>query len=69
MVEYNVAFSILEKLYQQKLYRKEGFHPYRDNQGEFMARLHEVEPNGHHALEDEQGTLHRYAFKEVEFVL
>ena len=67
--EYKQAISYIQKLYHQKLYRKEGFHPYRDNQGEFMARLHEVEPNGHLVLEDEQGTLHRYAFKEVEFVL
>lgn len=67
--EYEQAISNIQELYHQKLYRKEGFHPYRDNQGEFMARLHEVEPSGHLILEDVQGTLRRYAFKEVEFVL
>ena len=67
--EYKQAISNIQELYHQNLHRKEGFHPYRDKQGEFMAQLHKVEPSGHLVLKDEQGALRRYAFKEVEFVL
>jgi len=63
------ALSVIQEIYLSHLYRKEGYHPYRDEKGEFMAEFQEVEPSGHLILKDEQGTLRRYAFKEVEFVL
>lgn len=56
-------------LYKKNLYRHKGMFPYRDAQGEFLAEYQEVEPDGHLILKDEQGTLRRYAFKEVSFVL
>lgn len=67
--EYKPAVSNIRQLYHQKLYRKDGFHPYRDAEGTFMAEIQEVEPSGHLILKDEEGVLHRYAFKEVEFIL
>lgn len=53
--------------YRSLLYRQEGFHPYRDRQGDFEARLKTVEDDGHLLLQDRQERLRRYAFKEVEF--
>ena len=34
-----------------------------------MAEYQDVELDGHLILKDEQGTLRRYAFKEVNFIL
>lgn len=67
--EHEQATSNIRQLYFQKLYRKNGLHPYRDAKGYFLAELHDVEPSGHLLLKDEQGILRRYAFKEVEFIL
>lgn len=55
--------------YKQMLYRKAGFHPYRDCKGRFIARIHDIEPSGRLVLEDEKGTLRKYLFKEVSFEL
>ena len=67
--DYKMAVHNLRQLYLRRLYRKEGFHPYRDKEGTFLAEFQDVEPSGHLVLKDEQGNLRRYAFKEVEFVL
>lgn len=67
--EHQQAVVNIRQLYHQKLYRKEGFHPYRDTAGTFMAEIQEIEPSGHLVLKDEKGTHRRYAFKEVEFIL
>lgn len=59
--------KIREK-YRRHLYRKEGFYPYKDSQGNFEAELVTVEDDGHLVLRDTEGSLRRYAFKEVAFV-
>lgn len=56
-------------LYRQKLYRRTGFHPYQDKQGDFMAEFHQIDPDGHLCLKDEQGNIRRYTFKEVSYIL
>ncbi|MBQ7472687.1 MAG: biotin--[Prevotella sp.] len=53
--------------YKNSLYRREGYHHYRDPKGEFEAAIIDVEPDGHLLLRDRQGELRRYAFKEVGF--
>lgn len=58
----------LDHLYFQRLYRRDGLHPYRDAAGPFRARITAVEPTGHLILEDETGSLRRYAFKEIVFL-
>lgn len=55
----------IRQSYKQALYRRDGFFPYEDNKGPFDAKIREVEPDGHLLLEDRQGSLRRYAFKEV----
>lgn len=61
--------AALAERYAQALYRREGFHPYRDAGGEFRARLAGVEPDGRFVLEDEAGRVRKYLFKEVQYVL
>lgn len=63
------ALDALRTSYHQRLYRREGFHAYRDRQGTFEARIDQVEDNGTLCLQDRNGTLRQYAFKEVEFIL
>ena len=52
-----------------QLYRREGFHNYRDVKGDFEAELVTVEDDGHLVLRDKAGNLRSYAFKEVQFVI
>ena len=58
----------IRQLYMQHLYRREGFHRYRDVRGEFMAEIADVEPTGHLRLRFEDGSVVRYEFKEVQFI-
>ena len=53
--------------YKRMLYRKEGFHPYRDPKGTFLARFRDIEPSGKLVLEDQNGQCRKYFFKEVAF--
>ena len=55
--------------YKDSLYRKDGFHPYRDANGEFRAEIFDVDCGGTLILRDDNDNLRKYAFKEVEFRL
>ena len=58
----------IRQLYRQHLYRREGFHRYRDARGEFMAAIDDIEPTGHLRLRFEDGKVVRYELKEVQFI-
>lgn len=55
--------------YTQSLYRKTGFHRYRDAAGDFEAQIHHIELSGHLVLARRDGTLSKYAFKEVSCLI
>lgn len=55
--------------YQQALYRQTGIHPYRDCQGDFMAAIENIDPDGRLVLRDADGQRRTYGFKEVEFIV
>ena len=55
-------------IYHLSLYRRKGFHPYRDADGEFEGALVEVEDDGHLILHDRQGRIRSYAFGEISIV-
>lgn len=56
--------------YEKSLFRRVGFHKFRLPGGEeFDARIRSIEPDGHLVLEDTQGQMHTFGFKEVEYVL
>lgn len=59
----------LKQQYTRMLYRRKGFHPYCDQDGTFMAEFKDVEDDGHLILCREDGSLSRYAFKEVQFII
>lgn len=61
-------YDALHAEYMENLYRREGFFPYADGKGEFMACIEGVEPTGHLLLRDGDGVARRYGFKEVRFV-
>ena len=58
----------IRESYLAMLYRRQGYHPYCDKNGAFMAELVTVEPDGHLLLRDDDGRDRRYAFKEVSFI-
>ena len=61
--------NTVDMCYHQSLFRREGYHPYQDNDGRFMARLLRVEPDGRLVLEDEGGRERSYLFKQVQHIL
>ena len=59
----------LHRRYTALLYRLGTPAPYRDAQGTFSATLRHVDLDGRLHLEDKQGTLRSYLFKEVEYII
>lgn len=59
----------VHRAYLARLYRRHGFHRYRDAGGEFTAEIAGVAPDGRLTLRDDAGRLRTYAFKEVAFVI
>lgn len=59
----------LNSTYHSLLYRREGFHDYQDPNGVFAARIIEITDDGRLHLEDANGQLRSYWFKEVQFIL
>lgn len=58
----------LHDRYMQCLYRREGWHTYRDRNGRFTARIAGISPQGVLTLERPDGQMSDYAFKEVSFI-
>lgn len=67
--DYESYSETIANRYQRVLFRREGYHSYVDAQGSFMARLLRVESDGRFVLEDEQGAVREYLFKEVQYLL
>lgn len=61
-------FDAIHKDYLNAIYRKNGFHYYKDTQGVFEATFHNIEPTGHLVLERRNGCLSCYGYKEVGFL-
>lgn len=61
--------SVLVDDYHQALFRRDVPARYRDADGLFTATLRRVEPDGRLCLERPDGTVSRYAFKEVSFII
>ncbi|SMO87397.1 BirA family transcriptional regulator, biotin operon repressor / biotin-[acetyl-CoA-carboxylase] ligase [Saccharicrinis carchari] len=59
----------VNRLYLAQLYRKNGLYCYRDENGEFKARITGINDYGHMLLKTDEGQRRSYAFKEVEFVM
>lgn len=59
----------ITKRYHNSLYRKDGLYKYRDSNGEFLASIERVMPNGTLRLKTEDGEIKEFMFKEVEFII
>ena len=59
----------LQAEYMGALFRRHGFHPYRDAHGDFEAEIISVAPDGTLTLRDRLQRLRSYKFKEVTAVL
>lgn len=62
-------YQLIHQAFVDRLYRKGEEHGYADEQGSFRAVLQDVEPSGHLVLQDSEGHVRRYAFKEVKFLI
>lgn len=61
-------YEAIKKEYMRNLYRRTGSYGYIDNEGEFYARIEDVDSNGHILLRRDDGTLSKYEFKELKFI-
>jgi BirA family biotin operon repressor/biotin-[acetyl-CoA-carboxylase] ligase len=62
------CLDVIHANYSDAVYRKEGYHKYRDANGVFEAFIRDIEPTGHLILERADGRLSKYAFKEVTYL-
>ena len=62
-------YAEVQELYHASLYRRDGWHKYRDTDGNFMAHIDRVGLDGRLHLSLTDGSQRSYAFKEVAFVL
>lgn len=63
------GMQTLDGQYHERMFRKEGLHLFHDADGDFMARIDHVEPNGCLVLETQDGEKRTYEFKQVQFVI
>ena len=59
----------ISKQYATMLFRNQGYHRYKDTNGEFLAKVNRVDEDGRFFLEDEAGVVRSYLFKEVQYLL
>jgi len=66
----NQQFEQIRNEYMSVLYRNDmQYYSYKDDSGQFKARIADVEPDGHIILIDQDNAHRRYTFKEVEFII
>lgn len=59
----------IRQAYQSVLYRNDAYYPYQDAEGSFDACIEGIELTGHLLLKLRDGSIRRYAFKEVSCLL
>ena len=65
----NKQFEEISSRYMDALYRKEGYHTYKDQNGLFQAEIQKIDPSGRLFLKDEAGNIRSYMFKEVQYII
>ncbi len=63
------GYNDISAMYHEALYRRGGFHRFRDADGDFDGAIIEVDDDGHLILRDRNGSIRSYQFKEVEFIV
>ena len=59
----------VDKLYRNRLYRREGYHEFRDENGIFKACIEGIRPDGCLMLQTRSSEHRVYEFKQVQFIL
>ena len=59
----------VDLLYRERLYRREGYYPFRDADGRFEACIEGIRPDGCLMLLTLSGEHRVYEFKQVQFIL
>ena len=59
----------VDRLYRDRLYRREGHHRFRDEKGDFLACIEGIRPDGCLMLLTDDGQHKVYEFKQVQFIL
>ena len=62
-------FSAIHTAYCQRLYRRDKWAKFRDEIGTFEGRIVDVETTGRLVIENREGALRKFAFKEVAYVI
>lgn len=65
----NGKSDIIRKKYFDAIYRKDGFHMYKDDNGKFDATIEDIEKDGRLVLKDREGRVRKYLFKEVSYII
>lgn len=55
--------------YKTNLFRKQCYHLYNDGENNFFAKIKDIEPTGILVLETKEGTVRKFAFKEIKYLL
>ena len=66
---YDGKYDDIHDEYMSHLYRRKGYHQFRDNGGTFTAAIDTVLPSGRMRLRRTDGTLSEYDFREVKFII
>ena len=59
----------VDQLYRDRLYRRQGYHKFRDENGIFEAHIEGIRPDGRLMLLTDSGEHRTYEFKQVQFIL
>lgn len=59
----------VDELYRSRLYRRQGYYRFRDENGVFEACIEGIRPDGCLMLQTRSGEHRTYEFKQVQFVL
>ena len=59
----------VDQAYRDRLYRREGYHKFRDEKGQFLANIEGIRPDGCLMLLTDKGEHRVYEFKQVQFIL
>lgn len=61
--------TAIRQKYFNAIYRKKGLHWYKDSEGEFEASIVDIEEDGRFVLQDKEGNIKKYLFKEVSYII
>ncbi len=62
-------FEMIDSLYFENLFHRDGIYLYEDKSGRFKAVIQGIRPSGHIILKKENGIISEYESKQVKFII